>query len=201
MGFSLGGGSGNYERVTQRHAMALDKEDRARSERLFQQMFGVLSPQGGSSSSSSGFNTGDSLGVEARLASLLDDPDSIKKTGAYNFRVGQGQEALQRSLGARGLLGSGNRLTELTKYGQDMASQEYENQFGRLSNLLGMKSNERSNMFGSLSNVLGGGALGRGGTSDIWNAYGSNRNAQIVGGYEQNRPKSWQKTDFGWGYQ
>lgn len=75
--------------------------------------------------------------AESRLKSLLDDPDSIKQTGAYKFRVKQGEDALQRQLGARGLLNSGNRLMELTKYGQDMGSQEYENQFGRLGNLLG----------------------------------------------------------------
>lgn len=74
--------------------------------------------------------------AETRLRSLLDNPDSINQSAAYKFRVGQGQEALQRSLGAKGMLNSGNRLMELTKYGQDMGSQEYENQFGRLGNLL-----------------------------------------------------------------
>ena len=75
--------------------------------------------------------------AESRLRSLLDNPDSIRQSAAYKFRVGQGQEALQRSLGARGLLNSGNRLMELTKYGQDMGSQEYDAQAGRLGNLLG----------------------------------------------------------------
>jgi hypothetical protein len=74
--------------------------------------------------------------AETRLRSLLDNPDSINQSAAYKFRVGQGQEALQRSLGAKGMLNSGNRLMELTKYGQDMGSQEYDNQFGRLGNLL-----------------------------------------------------------------
>ena len=74
--------------------------------------------------------------AETRLRALLDNPDSIQQSAAYKFRVGQGQEALQRSLGAKGMLNSGNRLMELTKYGQDMGSQEYENQFGRLGNLL-----------------------------------------------------------------
>lgn len=74
--------------------------------------------------------------AETRLRSLLDNPDSIKQSAAYKFRVGQGEEALQRSLGAKGLLNSGNRLMELTKYGQDMGSQEYEAQAGRLSSLL-----------------------------------------------------------------
>lgn len=75
--------------------------------------------------------------AETRLQALLDNPDAIQQTAAYKFRVGQGQQALERSLGAKGLLRSGNRLQDLTKYGQDMASQEYENQFGRLGNLLG----------------------------------------------------------------
>ncbi|WP_460996347.1 hypothetical protein, partial [Staphylococcus aureus] len=75
--------------------------------------------------------------AETRLRALLDNPESIQQTGAYKFRVGQGQEALQRSLGAKGMLNSGNRLMELTKYGQDMGSQEYDAQAGRLSNLLG----------------------------------------------------------------
>jgi len=75
--------------------------------------------------------------AEARLRALLDNPDSIQQTAAYKFRVGQGQEALNRSLGAKGLLNSGNRLMELTKFGQDMGSQEYDAQASRLSSLLG----------------------------------------------------------------
>jgi len=75
--------------------------------------------------------------AETRLRNLLDNPDSIQQSAAYKFRVGQGAEALQRSLGAKGLLNSGNRLMELTKYGQDMGSQEYDAQAGRLGNLLG----------------------------------------------------------------
>lgn len=75
--------------------------------------------------------------AETRLRALLDNPDSVQQSAAYKFRVGQGQEALQRQMGAKGLLNSGNRLTELTKYGQDMGSQEYENQAKRLSDLVG----------------------------------------------------------------
>lgn len=72
---------------------------------------------------------------QGRIDSLLDNPDSINQSAAYKFRVNQGQEALNRNLAAKGMLGSGNRLMELTKYGQDMASQEYDNQFNRLANL------------------------------------------------------------------
>ena len=73
---------------------------------------------------------------ERRLNALLTNPDAIQNTAAYKFRLKQGEDAIQRQLGAKGLLNSGNRLMELTKYGQDMASQEYDNQFGRLSNLV-----------------------------------------------------------------
>lgn len=98
--------------------------------------------------------------AETRLRSLLDNPDNINQSAAYKFRVGQGQEALQRSLGARGLLNSGNRLTELTKYGQDMASQEYDNQYNRLGSLLGNYSqgytadkNSNVNLYGHQANA------------------------------------------------
>lgn len=90
---------------------------------------------GGSPSTGNRFESGLS-DAETRLRALLDDPESIKQSGAYKFRVGQGQQALERSLGARGLLRSGNRLSELTKYGQDMASQEYDAQASRIGTLL-----------------------------------------------------------------
>lgn len=114
-----------------------------------------LSGGGAGGSSSNPFGTGGSGGsgvptmdttnrfepglsdAETRLRSLLDNPDSVQQTAAYKFRVNQGQEALQRQLGAKGLLNSGNRLMELTKYGQDMGSQEYDNQFGRIKDLVG----------------------------------------------------------------
>lgn len=96
---------------------------------------GAVGAVGGGVSGFNRFSAG-LTGAENRIRSLLDNPNSIQQSAAYKFRVGQGQEALQRSLGARGMLNSGNRLTELTKYGQDMASQEYDNQFSRLSDLL-----------------------------------------------------------------
>lgn len=75
--------------------------------------------------------------AESRLRNLLDNPDSINQSAAYKFRLKQGEDAVQRQLGAKGLLNSGNRLMELTKYGQDMGSQEYDAQAGRLNSLLG----------------------------------------------------------------
>ncbi len=78
--------------------------------------------------------------AETRLRGLLENPDSVQQSAAYKFRVKQGEEALNRSLAARGLARSGNRLMALTQYGQDMGSQEYDNQFSRLGDLLGKYS-------------------------------------------------------------
>lgn len=71
-----------------------------------------------------------------RLNSLMTNPDSIANTGAYKFAFDQGQEALNRQLAAKGLLNSGNRLYELTKFGQGLASQQYGAEVDRLANLV-----------------------------------------------------------------
>ena len=49
----------------------------------------------------------------------------------YNFRMSEGIKALERSASARGLLQSGGTLKGITQFGQNLASQEYENAFTR----------------------------------------------------------------------
>lgn len=49
----------------------------------------------------------------------------------YAFRLGEGQKALERSAAARGGLLSGAAGKALTRYGQEMGSQEYQNAFNR----------------------------------------------------------------------
>jgi hypothetical protein len=49
----------------------------------------------------------------------------------YSFRMSEGLKALERSASARGLLQSGGTLKDITRYGQNVASQEYENAFSR----------------------------------------------------------------------
>jgi len=70
-----------------------------------------------------------------RLNALLDNPDAIANTGVYKFALNQGNEAVNRNLAAKGLLKSGNRLAELTKFGQGLASQQYGQEADRLANL------------------------------------------------------------------
>lgn len=82
-----------------------------------------------------GNGAGDSGGsnyYENRLKSLMENPDSIQNSGAYRFAFDQGQQAIERSAAAKGMLNSGNILAELAKYGQGMASQQYDKEADRL---------------------------------------------------------------------
>lgn len=74
---------------------------------------------------------------------------------SYKWRFEQGQQAVERSLGARGLLNSGNAAIELQQYGQGAASQEYAAQFSRLlQGMQGVESQYES-QFSRLSQMAG----------------------------------------------
>jgi hypothetical protein len=49
----------------------------------------------------------------------------------YSFRMSEGLKALERSAASRGILSSGQTLKDITWFGQDAASQEYQNAFQR----------------------------------------------------------------------
>jgi hypothetical protein len=57
---------------------------------------------------------------------------------AYNFRLGEGVRALDRSAAARGQLLSGAQTKAVQGYGQNLASAEYGNYLNRLANLAGV---------------------------------------------------------------
>lgn len=56
------------------------------------------------------------------------------KDPSYDWRVGQGANALAAQAAATGNYGSGNMATALIDYGQNAASQEYANAYGRYMN-------------------------------------------------------------------
>lgn len=60
---------------------------------------------------------------------------------SYQWRLEQGQQALERSAAARGGLMSGRNLKDLTDYGQGAASQEFQNEFSRLGTIAGYGQN------------------------------------------------------------
>lgn len=63
-------------------------------------------------------------GRDFSMADFVTDP-------GYNFRLTEGQKAIDRSAAARGGTQSGAALRAATRYGQDMGSQEYGNAYSR----------------------------------------------------------------------
>jgi len=67
----------------------------------------------------------------------VDDWDWQSSSPSYQFRFDEGQRALERSAAARGDLYSGGTGRELTRYGQEFGSQEFENDFRRFGQIAG----------------------------------------------------------------
>lgn len=57
--------------------------------------------------------------------------DQFQADPGYQFRMSEGLKALERSAAARGILQSGQTLKDITRFGQDAASEEYQNAFTR----------------------------------------------------------------------
>jgi len=68
----------------------------------------------------------------------------------YAFRLAEGNKALERSAAARGMVLSGQMFKGLQRYGQDMASQEYQNAFNRYQT-------NRTNQLNPLQGLMGAG--------------------------------------------
>ena len=107
----------------------------------------------------------------------------------YAFRQSEAMKAIERSAASRGIGQTGGTLKALTRYGQDMASQEYQNAFNR--SLEGFKANQgaRQQRLGTLSGLanMGYGAAGASGQNlvNTQQTAGGWRNtaAQLQGGY------------------
>jgi len=68
----------------------------------------------------------------------------------YGFRLAEGMKSLERSAAARGNLLSGGALKGITRYGQDMASNEYQNAYNRYTQ-------NQTNQYNRLAGVAGTG--------------------------------------------
>jgi len=71
------------------------------------------------------------------LSDLVNDPEEkfnfqfSQDDPSYQFRMQEGLKALERSAAAKGIGQTGGTLKALTRYGQDAASQEYQNAYAR----------------------------------------------------------------------
>jgi hypothetical protein len=130
------------------------------------------------------------------LSSLAQAPEErftgqgLEMDPGYAFRQAEGLKALERSAASRGIGQTGGTLKALTRYGQDMASQEYQNAFQR--SLSGFQANQqaRQQRLGTLSSLVntGYGASGAAGQ----NLIGTN---QTAGGWRNSAAQ--QQGDWG----
>ena len=74
---------------------------------------------------------------------------------SYAWRFQQGQQAVERSAAAKGLLQSGNAAIELQQYGQGMASQEYGAQLNRTLSAMGASESAFQASYNRLAELAG----------------------------------------------
>lgn len=112
-----------------------------------------------------------------RLSDMADagdfDMEDFQFSGAdlaldpgYQFRLGEGQKAIERSAAARGGALSGGTLKDLMRFGQGLASDEMDRAYGRAAGAYGMNQGNRMNRFGRLSTLAN---MGRGAAQDAGN--------------------------------
>lgn len=113
---------------------------------------------------STGLQQGGDFNRNFTLADFQADP-------GYAFRQAEGQKAIDNSAAARGSSLSGATLKALSRYGQDYASNEYQNGYNRWNN-------DMSTRYNRLAGVAG---TGQTATQQI-GAYGQNTASNIAQG-------------------
>ena len=93
----------------------------------------------------------------------------------YQFRLGEGLKALDRQAAMRGGLISGGAIKAAQTYGQDQASQEYNNAFNRYQT-------NRTNMLQPLGNLITSGQNAAANTGTAAGTYGTTAGNNITSG-------------------
>lgn len=131
--------------------------------------------------------------------------DQFQQDPGYAFRQAEGMKALERSAAARGNLLSGSTMKGIQRFGQDLASQEYQNAFNRYQVERSARLNPLQSLMGSgqsATNVMtsAAGQMGQNEASNLYNAgqarasgYIGSANALTnalgqIGGYASNAP-------------
>ena len=109
-------------------------------------------------------DTGMAPGGEFSKSFSMDD---FTADPGYGFRMSEGLKAMDRNAAARGGLISGAALKAGTRYGQDMASQEYTNAFNRYQT-------NRGNQLAPLQSLAGIGQTATNNLASVGSNYASN---------------------------
>jgi len=104
----------------------------------------------------------------------------------YQFRLAEGQKALERSAAAKGGLLSGGTAKALDRYGQDYASGEYGNVYNRALGEYQQNYNifqqNQSNLYNRLSGLAGLGQVSAGQLNSAGQNYSNNAGNLLIGG-------------------
>lgn len=111
-----------------------------------------------------------SLASMLRMTQAGYDPSELANDPGFQFRMAQGQQALERSAAARGGLNSGGFMKGLARYSQGVASEEFGNRYNRLASLAGMGQTATNNV----------GAMGGQYANNMGSLYGSIGNANAA---------------------
>jgi hypothetical protein len=161
-------GAGQISSAT-RDAADLSSGAAARStalqERMFEQNQANQAPYLAAGRNALGrITTGIAPGGEFSKSFSMDD---FTADPGYGFRMSEGLKAMERNAAARGGLISGAALKAGTRYGQDMASQEYTNAFNRYQT-------NRNNQLQPLQSLAGLGPTTANNLANVGSNYASN---------------------------
>lgn len=131
----------NERMYEQQRADALAAEERAR---------GYLQPYTTAGTAAQG-----AISYELGLGAKPVNYQGFTATPGYDFRVRQGQEAIEASAAARGNLFSGAAGKELAQFGQDIGSAEYGNYYNRLSGVAANGQSAAAGLGGNAMNTAG----------------------------------------------
>ena len=135
------------------------------------------------------------------------DMEQFQQDPGYAFRMREGLKALDRTAAARGGLLSGAQLRGVTRYGQELGSQEYTNAFNRyqaeraarlnpLQSLVGMGQTNAATMAQQAgqagqnigANIIQGGVARASGYAGMANAATSGLSSYLA--YQQNQARN-----------
>lgn len=116
-------------------------------------------------------------GAIGQLSDMLKPGYDHTTSPGYQFRFNEGQRAVESGGAARGMLMSGGTLKDLTRFGQGVASDDFNQQFNRVASVAagGQQANQ------SL------GALGANAASGMANLYNQQGQARASGYAGQNQ--------------
>jgi hypothetical protein len=127
-------------------------------------------------------------GMAQKLNSLMMDPSSVTKQPGYQFGLDQGVNTLQQSNAASGKALGGGEQKQITQFGQDYASTQFNNYANMLAQYSGASWQAGGNAANAVqnqnqTNSQNAGVIGQAvgsGIKSLYNSYNSNTSQQYT---------------------